>query len=220
MKRQKRLALSTAVLAAALSLGLAGAAQAQSDPIPPYHAQNFQQIMEKRSQIIEGMPQIIQKMMEEAHFMSPHHRGRRGMRGPRPFSARPLVSIALRNHEELKLTDDQVKRLKDIRDAFSKKAVKERADMKARGIDLRRALDAEKLDLADVEKKMREISKMRVDLRIARLKAIQEGKSVLNDDQQKQLSKIARSRKRHGRGPKFHEQMFKGPASGNQPQTY
>ena len=76
------------------------------------------------------------------------------------------------------------------------------------------------LGLADAEKKIREISKMRVDLRIARLKAIQEGKSVLNDDQQKQLSKIARSRKRHGWGPKFHEQMFKGPASGNQPQTY
>ena len=207
MKRQK--CLTTAVLAAALSLGLAGAAQAQGGPHGPHSL----------PQVIE-MPQILEKMMKEAHLGWPGHRGRRGMRGPRPFSARPLVSIALRNHEELKLTDDQVKRLKDIRDTFSKKAVKERADMKARGIDLRRALDAEKLDLADVEKKIREISKMRVDLRIARLKAIQDGKAVLNDDQQKQLSKIARSRKRHGRGPKFHEQMFKGRGSGNQPQTY
>ena len=209
MKRQKRLTLSTAVVAAALSLGLAGAAQAQGGPHGPHSA----------PQAVE-MPQMMEKMMKEAHLGWPGYRGRRGMRGPRPYSARPLVSIALRNHEELKLTDDQMKRLKDIRDAFSKKAVKERADMKTRGIDLRRALDNEKLDLADVEKKIREISKMRVDLRIARLKAIQEGKSVLNDDQQKQLSKIARSRKRHGWGPRFSKEMFKGQGSGKQSQTY
>ena len=209
MKRKKRLTLSTAVAAAALSLGLAGAAQAQEGPHGPHLV----------PQVIE-VPQMIEKMMKEAHLGRPGGWGRRGMHGPLPYSARPLVSIALRNHEELKLTDEQVKRLKDIRDAFSKKAVKERADMKALRIDLRRALDAEKLDLADVEKKIREISTMRVDLRVARLKAIQEGKSVLNDDQQKQLSKIARSRKRPGRGPKFHEQMFKGRGSGKQPQTY
>lgn len=208
MKRQKHRTLKTAALAAVLSLGLAGATWAQSPtPTPPYHAEHF--------------PQMIEKMMEEAHFFGPRHRGRghRGMRGPRPYSARPLVSIALRNHEELKLTDNQMKRLKDIRDAFSKKSVKERADMKALRIDLRRALDNEKVDLADVEKKIREISKMRVDLRIARLKAIQDGKAVLNDDQQKQLSKLAR--KRGGRGAWRHQQMFKDhPGSGKQSQTY
>ena len=204
MKRQKRRTLSTAVMAAVLSLGLTGTAWAAY--MKPFQepAPNF--------------PQIIEKMMEDAHFMGPRHRGRRGMRGPLPYSVRPLVSISLRYHEELKLTDDQVKRLKDIRDAFSKKAVKERAEMKSRRIDLKRALDTEKIDLTDVEKKIREVSNMRADLRIARLKAIQEGKSVLNAEQQKQLSKIAR--KRPGRGHRFHEQMHKGRGSGKQSQTY
>ena len=199
MNRQKRRTLSTAVIAAVLSLGLAGASWAASE--------------ESSQDPVPNLPQIMQNMMEDARFG-----GRRGMRRPRPFSARPLVSIALRSHEELKLTDDQIKRLKDIRDAFSKKSVKQRAEMKTRRIDLKRALDTEKIDLADVEKKIREISNMRVDLRIARLKAIQEGKSVLNAEQQKQLSKIAR--KRPGRGHRFHEQMFKGQGSGNQSQTY
>ena len=204
MKRQKRRTLSTAVMAAVLSLGLTGTAWAAY--MKPFQepAPNF--------------PQVIEKMMEDAHFMGPRHRGRRGMRGPLPYSARPLVSISLRYHEELKLTDDQVKRLKDIRDAFSKKAVKERAEMKSRRIDLKRALDTEKIDLTDVEKKIREVSNMRADLRIARLKAIQEGKSVLNAEQQKQLSKIARNRP--GRGHRFHEQMHKGRGSGKQSQTY
>ncbi len=199
MKRQKRLTLSTAVMAAVFSLGLAGTAlaaneESSQDPMP-----NF--------------PQIIEKMMEDVRFGG-HRRGHREL----PFSARPLVSISLRNHEELKLSDDQVKLLKDIRDAFSKKAVKQRAEMKSRRIDLKRALDNEKVDLTDVEKKIREISNMRADLRIARLKAIQEGKSVLNAEQQKQLSKIAR--KRPGRGPRFHRQMFKDHGFGNRSQTY
>ena len=166
MNRQKRRTLSTAVIAAVLSLGLAGASWAASE--------------ESSQDPVPNLPQIMQNMMEDARFG-----GRRGMRRPRPFSARPLVSIALRSHEELKLTDDQIKRLKDIRDAFSKKSVKQRAEMKTRRIDLKRALDTEKIDLADVEKKIREISNMRVDLRIARLKAIQEGKSVLNAEQKK-----------------------------------
>ena len=199
MKRQRRHTLSTAVIAAVFSLGLAGTAlaaneESSKDPMPDF-------------------PQVIQKMMEDVRFGG-HRRGRHEL----PFSARPLVSIALRNHEELKLSDDQMKRLKDIRDAFSKKAVKQGAEMKSRRIDLKRALDTEKVDLTDVEKKIREISNMRVDLRVARLKAIQEGKSVLNAEQQKQLSKIAR--KRPGRGHRFHEQMFKGRGSGNQSQTY
>ena len=207
MKLQKRRTLSTAVIAAVLSLGLAGTAWAAYMKPSQNPLSNFPDIIEKMGE-----------MMGEAHYMGPRHRGRRGMRGPRPYSARPLVSIALRNHEELKLTDDQIKRLKDIRDAFSKKSVKERAEMKTRRIDLKRALDAEKLNLAGVEKQIREISKMRVDLRIARLKAIHEGKSVLNAEQQKQLSKIAR--KHPGRGPRFHRQMFKDHGSGNQSQTY
>ena len=133
MKLQKRRTLSTAVIAAVLSLGLAGASWAASE--------------ESSQDPVPNLPQIMQNMMEDAHFMGPRHRGRRGMRGPRPYSARPLVSIALRSHEELKLTDDQIIRLKDIRDAFSKKSVKERAEMKTRRIDLKRALDTEKIDL-------------------------------------------------------------------------
>ena len=198
MRHRKRSAVRAAAMAAALTLGAAGASFAAGDApgdVPP------------------GFPRIIESMMKDAHFGMRRGKGRR--HGRPPLSARPLVSIALRNHEALKLTDAQVKRLKDIRDAFSKKAVKERAEMKAGRIDLRRALDGEKVDFADVEKRMRALSNMRVNLRLARLKAIQEGKAVLSADQQKQLVEIAR--KRRGRG--FGRMTREGDRT-PRPQTY
>lgn len=195
----KRRTLWTAAASAVLGLVLAGAAPAAESESPSAAMPNF--------------PQIIESMMRDAHFGG--RRGRGHGRRP-PLAARPLVSIALKNHEELKLTDAQVKRLKDIRDAFSKKAVKESAEMKADRIDLRRALDAEKVDFADVEKRMRKLSEMRVNLRLARLKAIQEGKSVLNADQRKQLVEIARKRRGRGMGRMMRHE---GAPSGR-PRTY
>lgn len=207
MRFAKHRPLSTAVIAAALGLGVAAASWAASSDSPADAMADF--------------PRIMQDMMRDSGFGGRHghsfgrHRG--AQRKP-PLAARPLVSIALRNQEELKLTDSQVQRLKDIRDAFSKMAVKQRAEMKAGRIDLRRALDGEKVDLADVEKRMRGIADMRVSLRLARLRAIQEGKAVLSDAQQKQLVKIAREHSRRGRG--FHKHMFRGQERENRPQTY
>ena len=195
----KRHTLRAAAAAAVLGLGLAGA--------PPAAG-------ESPRDAAPGFPQIIESMMRDAHFGMRHGKGR--LHGRPPLAARPLVSIALRNHEELKLTDAQVKRLKDIRDAFSKEAVKAGAEMKAGRIDLRRALDGEKVDFADVEKRMRKLSEMRVNLRLARLKAIQEGRSVLSEEQRKQLVKIARKR----RGRAMRRMMRHEDAPSGRPRTY
>ncbi len=165
MKLRKRRAASTTIITAALCLGVAGASLADSDESPKDFTRDFRE-----------------RMKGNAHFGGRHARRHRF-----PLAARPLVSIALRNHEELKLTDSQINRLKDVRDSFSKKFTKERAEMEASRIDLRRALDAEKIDFVDVEKRIRKIADMRVNLRIMRLKAIQEGKSILSAEQRKQL---------------------------------
>jgi len=110
-----------------------------------------------------------------------------GFMGHHPFGARPLISYALALRDELKLTDEQVKKLEDLRDAFARKAIRERAEIQTLGLDLRRALSAEKVDIAEVEKQIRAIEKKRADLRIERLKAIEAGKAVLTAEQLKQL---------------------------------
>ena len=91
MRHRKRSAVRAAAMAAALTLGVAGAAFAAGDA--PGDA-------------MPGFPKIIESMMKDAHFGMRRGKGRR--HGRPPLSARPLVSIALRNHEALKLTDAQV----------------------------------------------------------------------------------------------------------------
>ncbi len=201
MKQRKRLTLWTA--ASVLTLGLASA---------PLAAQN-----ESPGEVMPGFPQIVEKMMERADFGG-FRRGARKAHA-RPMASCPLVSIALANGEELELSDAQVKSLKDIRDAFTKKSIKDRADMKTTRLDIRRALEADTIDFADLEQKMRANAEKGLNLRIARLKAIQEGKAVLSDAQQKELKKFARScgGRGHGRfGPPVREGrgMREGPGTG------
>lgn len=154
----------------------------------------------------------------EGRGFKSHHGGfGHGGRGGRirAFGAKPLISIALGRRDELKLTPAQVQKLTDLRDGFMKRHIRERAEMKIMHLDLRRALDAEKVDLADVEKLTRAISKKRTDLRIARLRAIDAGKGILTAEQQKQLRTLVRQRsRRHGMGMGSGMSMGMGHGSG------
>jgi Spy/CpxP family protein refolding chaperone len=57
-------------------------------------------------------------------------------------------------------------------------------------MDLNGLLGADKLDMAKVEAKVREIERLRTDLRIARIRTIQKGKEVLTADQRKRLQEL------------------------------
>jgi Spy/CpxP family protein refolding chaperone len=57
-------------------------------------------------------------------------------------------------------------------------------------MDLNALLIVEKVDMGKVEAKVREIERMRGDLRIARIRTIQKGKEVLNVDQRKKLQEL------------------------------
>jgi Spy/CpxP family protein refolding chaperone len=57
-------------------------------------------------------------------------------------------------------------------------------------MDLNGLLVADKVDMAKVEAKVREIERLRSDLRIARIRTIQKGKEVLTADQRKRLQEL------------------------------
>ena len=57
-------------------------------------------------------------------------------------------------------------------------------------MDLNGLLGADKFDMAKVEAKVREIERLRTDLRIARIRTIQKGKEELTADQRKKLQEL------------------------------
>ena len=103
---------------------------------------------------------------------------------------RPLIAFMLRNREKLDLSAAQVKNLEQLRNDFQKESIRKDADLRVAEMDLNGLLIAEKVDMAKVEAKVREIERLRSDLRIARIRTIQKGKEQLTADQRKKLQEL------------------------------
>ena len=103
---------------------------------------------------------------------------------------RPLIAFMLRNREKLDLSAAQVKNLEQLRNDFQKESIRKDADLRVAEMDLTNLLNGEKTDMAKAEAKVREIERMRGDLRIARIRTIEKGKEQLTADQRKKLQEL------------------------------
>jgi len=113
-----------------------------------------------------------------------------GPRGAR--EDRPVISQMLNNKEALGLSADQVRRLEQQRDNFQRLTIRNEADLRILELDIAALLDSEPVEMAKLEAKMREEEKLRADLRIARIRAIEQGKALLNAEQKKKLTEMLR----------------------------
>jgi hypothetical protein len=103
---------------------------------------------------------------------------------------RPLISLMLRNREKLGLSDEQVRRMEQLRTEFEKESIRKDADRRVAEMDLDALLNAPNVDMAKVEAKVREIEKQRADLRLARIRAIEKAKEQLSAEQRKKLQEV------------------------------
>jgi hypothetical protein len=103
---------------------------------------------------------------------------------------RPLIAFMLRNRERLGLSAAQVKSLEQLRNDFQKESIRKDADLRVAEMDLNGLVGAEKIDMPKVEAKVREIERIRTDLRLSRIRTIQKGKEVLNAEQRKKLHEL------------------------------
>lgn len=103
---------------------------------------------------------------------------------------RPVISLMLNNRERLGLSDTQVKKLEQLRDDFEKQTIRNDADARIAELDIAALLDSEPVDMTKVEAKIREAEKLRADLRVARLRAIEQAKAVLSAEQRKKLPEL------------------------------
>jgi len=115
---------------------------------------------------------------------------------------RPLITFMLRHRDDLRLSDSQVKDLERLRTDFEREAIRKEADIRIAEMDLSRLLENDPVDIGRAEAKVREIEKLRADLRVSRIRTIEAGMARLNDEQR------ARLRKELG-GQKFSSQNKK-----------
>jgi Spy/CpxP family protein refolding chaperone len=85
-----------------------------------------------------------------------------------------------------------VRRLEQLRDNFQRLTIRSEADLRILELDIAALLDSEPVDMAKLEAKMREEEKLRTDLRIARIRAIEQGKGLLNAEQKNKLTELMR----------------------------
>jgi hypothetical protein len=106
---------------------------------------------------------------------------------PPPRRERPLISLMLRHKDELGLSPDQIQSLERLRADFQREAIRRDADLRIAETDLAAFLEKDPVDIGQVEVKVKEIERLRADLRLARIRAIEQGKSQLSPEQRGKL---------------------------------
>ena len=107
---------------------------------------------------------------------------------------RPLITRALEQREQLGLSADQVKALEAARAKFAEDAKQRYADIEAAEQELGTLLGAPTVDLAQVEAKVRGIAGLQADLRLARIKTLEQGKAILTAEQRAKLLSATQQR--------------------------
>lgn len=123
---------------------------------------------------------------------------------------RPLISQILIQKEALGLSPEQVRKLEQLRDRFQRQSIRVDADLKIIEMDIAALLENDSVEAAKVEQKIREGEKLRADIRIARIRAIEQAKTLLNAEQKKKLQELnsqggAPRPPRSGRNPSAKE---------------
>ena len=109
--------------------------------------------------------------------------GRGGHQGPR-------ISMMLHWKDQLALTSDQERSLRELRANFEKEAIKRTSEIDVAELELKELLEQEKVDLIKVEAWTKKVALLRADLRLARIKTIEAGKALLTPEQQRKLERL------------------------------
>jgi Spy/CpxP family protein refolding chaperone len=163
-----------AILVSFVSLSLARPAFAVDQVKPPAFHEELGQAWDVIGHEMQGLFQLWQE-----HFGSTATR-----------EEGPPVSLIIRNREKLGLSSEQVKNLERLRNDFEKESIRKEADIRVAKMDLRDLLEAQPVDMSKVEAKVREIERLRADLRFARIRTVAKGKEQLTADQRKKLEEL------------------------------
>ena len=130
----------------------------------------------------------------------------------------PLITIMLDHKQDLGLTLDQERKLRDLRTEFAKESERRTAEIRVAEIELGALLEQDKWDLAKIEPKVKQIATLQGDLRLSRIKTLEAGRAVLTPQQLEGLRQIGHQmRSGWGPGGLGHGMMGPGPGGSRPP---
>lgn len=143
---------------------------------------------EEAARLVDQVTDQLRSLGAQLERHMHHGRGGAGPGGPAPSTAeRPLITIMLHHRNDLGLTGDQVGRLEALRSDFTREAIRREAEIRIAEVDLAALLEQDPVDMTKGEAKIREAAQLRADLRVARLRTIEQGKAVLTAEQRARL---------------------------------
>ena len=134
---------------------------------------------------------------QDAPVKKPFTRGDRMLGGP--GASAPLISIALKHKTELNLSNDQVANLEKIRNHYQSQVTPIQQQLATQEKEIASLTQQTPANLIQIKSKIQETEKLRSELRYLRIEALENGRSVLNTQQQDQLKTLVRTGQEHFR---------------------
>jgi Spy/CpxP family protein refolding chaperone len=117
--------------------------------------------------------------------------------------------------DRLGLTDEQAEKFAKVRSDYRKETIKKQADLQVAGVELSELMNEKKVDLGQVEKKLRQIESLKTDLAMYRIKTLFKTKEFLNDAQFEKLKTQSLRMMQHGMmGGRMEGEMSPGMGQG------
>ena len=114
----------------------------------------------------------------------------------RMFGGAPLISIALKHRTELNLSNEQVANLEKVRTHYQNQTAPIQQQLRAMESEIAELRQQSPANLIQMKLKIEQSEKFRSELRYLREEALQNGKSILNAQQQDQLKTLVGSKRR------------------------
>jgi hypothetical protein len=128
---------------------------------------------------------------------------------------RPMITLMLSYRDYLGLSAEQIKKLEQLRDSFQRQSIRNDADLRVIELDIAALVDNPTVDVPKIEAKIREAEKLRAELRIARIRVIEQAKAVLTAEQRKKFHDTVEARSgrppRSGQNPSATEKEQPSP---------
>ena len=120
--------------------------------------------------------------------------------GPGFFGA-PLITIALNHKSELNLSTDQVTNLENIRSHYQGQVTPVQQQLSGIEKEIASLMQQTPANLVQIKSKLQDAEKYRTELRYLRIEALENGRTVLTDQQKEQLKTLVRSQHGRSRAP-------------------